>query len=57
MVVGLRAMLSSKLASVQGIHVIEREKVDAILKERDYQGSAENRENLDPASLPKEEAK
>jgi predicted Zn-dependent protease len=57
MVVGLRAMLSSKLASVQGIHVIEREKVDAILKERDYQGAAENRENIDPASLPKEEAK
>jgi predicted Zn-dependent protease len=56
-VVGLRAMLSSKLASVQGIHVIEREKVDAILKERDYQGSAENRENIDPASLPKDEAK
>jgi predicted Zn-dependent protease len=57
MVVGLRAMLSSKLASVQGIHVIEREKVDAILKERDYQGDAENRENIDPASLPKDEAK
>jgi tetratricopeptide (TPR) repeat protein len=57
MVVGLRAMLSSKLANVQGIHVIEREKVDAILKERDYQGAAENRENIDPASLPKEEAK
>jgi tetratricopeptide (TPR) repeat protein len=57
MVVGLRTMLSSKLASVQGIHVIEREKVDAILKERDYQGAAENRENIDPASLPKDEAK
>jgi TolB-like protein len=57
MVVGLRMMLSSKLASVQGIHVIEREKVDAILKERDYQGAAENRENIDPASLPKDEAK
>jgi tetratricopeptide (TPR) repeat protein len=57
LVVGLRQMLSSKLASVQGIHVIEREKVDAILKERDYQGAAENRENIDPASLPSDEAK
>jgi tetratricopeptide (TPR) repeat protein/TolB-like protein len=51
LVIGLRYTLSSKLASVHGIQVIDNDLVDTVLKaERDY--LIENRENIDPQTLP-----
>jgi tetratricopeptide (TPR) repeat protein len=51
LVLGLRYTLSSKLSGVNGIQVIDNDLVDSVLKtERDY--IVENRENIDPKTLP-----
>jgi tetratricopeptide (TPR) repeat protein len=50
-VLGLRYTLSSKLSGVHGIQVIDNNLVDSVLRaERDY--LIENRENIDPQTLP-----